>query len=230
MLEVSNGRHYDADVDWHLLSGVDEEDVRRLLSATRRRRFARNEVVFHHDDLGDSLHLIVKGRFAIRIVAPYGESAMIRVRGPGEHFGEMALFSEGPRRAATVFALEAAETFAVPASVFERFREAHPELNGVLLQLLAAEIRLVDERLLELLYLSANKRLLRRLCELAALYDRGGPEIEVSLTQEQLAELANTSRATVNAVLSGEQRRGTLRLARGSTIVLDLDSLRSRAR
>ena len=68
------------------------------------------------------------------------------------------------------------------------------------------------------------------MCELAVLYDRGDPEIEVSLTQEQLAELANTSRATVNAVLRDEQQRGSLRLARGSTIVLDLESLRGRAR
>ncbi len=217
-------------MQWQLLSGVGEEEVRRLLSTARRRTFDRNEVVFHHDDLGDSLHLIAKGRFAIRIVAPLGGSAMIRVRGPGEHFGEMALLLEGPRRAATVFALEAGETFAVPAAAFERLRKAHPRLDGVLLQLLAAEIRLVDERLLELLYLPAKKRLLRRLCEVALLYDRGARPIEVTLTQEQLAELAHTSRATVNAVLRDEERRGILQLARGSTKVLDLDSLRSRAR
>jgi CRP/FNR family cyclic AMP-dependent transcriptional regulator len=217
-------------VQWHLLDGVADEEVRKLLSDSRRRRFARNEVVFHHDDLGDALHLVVKGRFAIRIVAPFGESALIRVRGPGDHFGEMALLAAGPRRAATVFALEAGETFAVPAAAFERLRAAHPALDSVLLRLLAGEIRLVDERLLELLYLPANRRLLRRLCELAALYDRGDPEIEVTLTQEHLAELANTSRATVNAVLREEERRGTLRLARGSTVVLDLASLRARAR
>ena len=215
---------------WHLLSGLGEEDVRKLLTVARRRRFSRNEVVFHHDDLGDSLHLIAKGRFAIRLVAPFGESALIRVRGPREHFGEMALIAEGSRRSATVFALEAAETFAIPATEFERLRKDHPKLDGILLQQLAAEVRLVDQRLLELLYLPANRRLLRRLAELAVLYDRGDSEIDVPLTQEQLAELANTSRATVNAVLREEQRRGSLRLARGSTIVLDVDDLRARAR
>jgi CRP/FNR family transcriptional regulator, cyclic AMP receptor protein len=217
-------------VQWQLLSGVAPEEVRSVLSTARRRTFDRNEVVFHHDDPGDALHLIAKGRFAIRLVAPFGESAMIRVRGPGEHFGEMALLSEGPRRAATVFALEAGETFAVHAPAFERLRKAHPGLDGVLLRLLAAEIRLVDDRLLELLYLPANKRLLRRLCELAPRYDRGARPIEVTLTQEQLAELAHTSRATVNAVLRDEERRGNLELTRGSTKVLDLESLRNRAR
>src|SRR5204863_296848 len=102
-----------SDAAMERIRGLNEIAQARGQTVARRRRFARNEVVFHHDDLGDSLHLIVKGRFAIRIVAPFGESAMIRVRGPGEHFGEMALISEGPRRAATVFALEAGETFAV---------------------------------------------------------------------------------------------------------------------
>jgi hypothetical protein len=55
-------------VRWRLMDGVPEEEVRRLLSIARRRRFSRNEVVFHREDPGDSLHLISKGRFAIRRV------------------------------------------------------------------------------------------------------------------------------------------------------------------
>jgi CRP/FNR family cyclic AMP-dependent transcriptional regulator len=219
-------------VEWQLLAGVPDSDVRALLAAARRRRFARNEVVFHHDDPGDALHLIVKGRFAIRIVSPVGGggTAMIRVRGPGEHFGEMALLADELRRAATVVALEPGETFAVRSAEFEGLRRAHPQVNDSLLQLLAGEVRLVDERLLEALYLPAGKRLLRRLCELAELYDRGDGPVEVPLTQEQLAELANTSRATVNSVLREEQQRGSVRLERGSAIVLDPAALRSRCR
>jgi hypothetical protein len=53
---------------WRLVAGVPEEEVRRLLSIARRRRFSRNEVVFHRDDPADSLHLVEKGRFAIRIM------------------------------------------------------------------------------------------------------------------------------------------------------------------
>jgi CRP/FNR family transcriptional regulator, cyclic AMP receptor protein len=217
-------------VQWQLLDGVPDDDVRALLSTARRRRFARNEVVFHHDDPGDALHLIVSGRFAIRIVGPLGGNAMIRVRGPGEHFGEMALLTKDLRRAATVVAIEPGETFSIRAPEFDRLRKRHLHLNDSLLQLLAAEVRLVDERLLELLYLPAGKRLLRRLCDLAEVYDGKNGEVEIPLTQEQLAELAHTSRATVNSTLRKEQERGTVRLKPGSAIVLDLASLRSRCR
>ena len=145
---------------WRLLAGVPEEEIQHVLSVARRRRFARNEVVFHRDDPGDSLHLIVKGRFAIRITTPLGDTVMIGLRGPGDHFGEMALVAEDQPRAATLVALEDSETFAVSKTEFDRLRVQYPGVNDVLLRLLAAEVRLLDERFLEATYLPAEKRLL----------------------------------------------------------------------
>jgi CRP/FNR family cyclic AMP-dependent transcriptional regulator len=215
---------------WRLLAGVPEEEIQHVLSVARRRRFARNEVVFHRDDPGDSLHLIVKGRFAIRIANPRGETVMMGLRGPGDHFGEMALVAKDRPRAATLVALEDAETFAVSKAEFDRLRIQYPGVNDVLLWLLAGEVRLLDERFLETMYLSAEKRLLRRLCELAEFYPRADGATEVPLTQEQLAELAGTSRATVNRVLRDEEERGTVELRRGKTIVRDVQSLAKRGR
>src|SRR6185437_12986317 len=100
-------------MEWRLLHGVPEEEVRRLLSLARRRTFKRGEVVFHRDDPADSMHLIVTGRFAVRVMTALGDQVTIAVRGPGESFGEMALVDAGARRSATVEALEPAETFSV---------------------------------------------------------------------------------------------------------------------
>ena len=49
-------------VEWTLLEGLPSEDVRRLLAIAWRRTFRKGEVVFHRDDLAESLHLIVKGQ------------------------------------------------------------------------------------------------------------------------------------------------------------------------
>lgn len=70
-------------MEWVLLADVPVEDVRELLRVARRRTFSKGEVVFHRDDPGDSLHLIVTGRFAIRVMTPLGDTATIAVRGPG---------------------------------------------------------------------------------------------------------------------------------------------------
>ena len=67
---------------------------------------------------------------------------------------------------------------------------------------------------------------------MAKVYDDGeadGGDISIPLTQEHFADLAGTSRITVNRTLRAEQEKGTLDLARGRTIVVDLDAIRSRA-
>lgn len=202
-----------------------------MLSIARRRSFKKGEVVFHRDDPGDSLHLVCSGRFAIQVITPLGQPATIAIRGPSSHFGEMALVSGNTRRAATVIALEQAETFAVFHEDFARLRKQHPELNDALITFLANEVRLLNDRLLEALYLPVDKRVLRRLAELRDTYsETGSSELTIPLTQEEIAALAGATRATVNRVLRVEQQRGTLRLERGRIIVIDPEAIRRRAR
>jgi CRP-like cAMP-binding protein len=214
-----------------LLEGVPEEEVRKLLSLARRRRFGRGEVVFHRDDPGDSLHLIIRGRFAVRVMTPLGEQATIAVRGQGESFGEMALVGKPARRSATVEALEESETFCVYEGEFNRVRREHPEVSELLIAFLANAVRMLDDRLLEALYVPVERRVLRRLLELTTVYGHGSDgAAEIPLTQEEVAGLAGTTRGTVNAVLRDAQASGYIELARGRIRVLDPDGLMRKAR
>jgi len=213
---------------WRLFEGIPEADVQRLVSVSRRRSFSRNEVVFHRDDPADSLHLIEKGRFAIRIVTPLGDTVKIAVRGPGESFGEMALVAVA-RRAATVVALEQAQTLAVYKDDFQQLRADHRSVDQLLFAFLVGEVRMLNERLVEALYLPVERRVLRRLRELTESATQE-PPLEVPLTQEELAELAGTTRATINRILREEVKRGTIKLERGRTIVLDPEQIARRAR
>ena len=103
-------------------------------------------------------------------------------------------------------------------------------MNEFLISLLAAEVSSMNERLLEALYLPVERRVLRRLIELAQMYQRGADEVvEIPLTQEEVAGLAGTSRATVNAVLGDAQSRGLLELRRGRVTIVDGAGLAARA-
>jgi CRP-like cAMP-binding protein len=217
-------------MEWRLLEGLPPEEVRELLAVARRRRFRRGEVVFHRDDPADSMHLVGKGRFAIRVMTPLGDTVTIAVRGPGDSFGEMALLDADWRRTATVEALEEAETFCVYHAEFTRLRRRHPGIDELLMRFLVNEVRVLNERLLEALYVPAERRVLRRVAELAKTYARGEGAVDVPLNQSELASLAGTSRATVNRVLRDEERRGTIELLRGRTRVLDPSGLARRAR
>jgi CRP/FNR family transcriptional regulator, cyclic AMP receptor protein len=213
---------------WELFSDLPSGELQRVLTLARRRTFGRGEVVFHEGDPADSLHLVSKGRFAVRVTTPLGETAMLAIRGPGEAFGELALVSEAPR-SATMAALEAAETYSIYRREFDELRREHPFVNRVLVAVLAAEVRRMDELIVEAFYVRAEQRVLRRLRDLAGVYGDATDTVTIPLTQEDLAGLAGTSRATVNRALREEESRGTLELGRGRTTVLDLDELSRRA-
>ena len=204
-------------------------ELRRLVTVARRRRFDRREVVFHDGDPADELHLIGHGRFAARITTALGDTVTVSVQGPGEAFGEMALVEDGLVRSTTVAALEPGETYAVSRDDFARLRRQYPAVNDVLVRLLAQRVRRTSELLVEALFVRADLRVLRRLDELAALYGAKAPGTVVPLTQDDIAGLAGTSRATVNRVLREEAARGTLELRRGRTVVVDPAALARRA-
>jgi CRP-like cAMP-binding protein len=216
-------------VEWQLLADVPDEALHALLTIARRRTFTRGEIVFHRGDPADSLNLVRKGRFSVLITTPLGDTAMLSVRGPGDAFGELALLGREPVRSATVSALEPAETHSVYRDDFERLRHEHPIVNDVLIGILTDRLRRLSDQLVEAYYVPADRRVLRRVCELTELYRAGDGEVVVPLTQEEIAELAGTSRATVNRVLREAERLGSVELRRGRTAVLDLHELLRRA-
>ncbi len=217
-------------MEWPLLSDLPAEDVRELLSIARRRTFGKGEVVFHRDDPAESLHLIVRGRFGARVTTPLGDSVLFDVLGPGQAFGEIALLLLGARRSATVSALEDGETRSILRDDFTRLQRSHPGVKDVLLRLLAEQLRRASDRIVEAHYVDAETRVRRRVCELAETYSGDGGQVVVPLTQEDLAAMAGTSRATVNRVLREEEKRGTVALQRGRVTVLDPAELSRRCR
>jgi CRP/FNR family cyclic AMP-dependent transcriptional regulator len=211
-----------------LFAGATEQEAARLLDRARRRTFGTGEVVFHAGDPADTLHLIQRGRFAVRVTTEFGDTATLNVLGPGDFFGELALLSPRAPRSATIVALEPAETLSVHEIDFGRLRAERPETADVLIAMLASQVRRLSMHLAEALYVPADMRVRRRLLDMTEVY-RDGEEVTVPLTQEELASLAGTSRATVNRVLREEEEFGTIALARGRTRVIDTDGLRRRA-
>ena len=97
--------------------------------------------MFHEGDPADSFHLITRGRFAARLRTRLGDTALLSILGTGEAFGELALVGEPHPRSTTVTALEAGETRAVYGRDFARLRREHAGIDGVLVALLAEQVR-----------------------------------------------------------------------------------------
>jgi len=206
-------------VEWRLLRGFSEEEVEQVLAKGRRRRFARREVVWHEGDRAETIHLIRSGRLAIRVLTALGETATVAVLGPGEAAGLIAVHVTDPFHTTSAVSLEATETIAIRVDDLTELRRRVPPVDDALLRFLADRVLDLTDQLVDALYVPADARVLRRLAALAKLYDRGDGEIVVPLTQEDLAGLAGVTRPTVNRVLKKEERRGALRLSRGSITI-----------
>jgi CRP-like cAMP-binding protein len=218
-------------MEWPLLEVLTADQRRRLLSRTRRRRFKRGEVVFHEGDPGDSLHLIDRGHVAVKRSTPLGDVATLLVLGPGEFFGEMAVVAPGPRNA-TVVALDPVETLALLGDAFDDLRLTHPAVDRVLVHALVTEVRRLSALLVEAHYVGADKRIYLRLADLSRIFSVAGQDgpVVIPLTQEELAQLAGTTRPTANRVLRAAEESGALRVARGRIEVLDAPALARRGR
>lgn len=215
---------------FELIAGLGDADRRSVLARMSRRSFRKGETLFHEGDPGDSLHLIEKGRVAIRPSTPAGDVVTLAILGPGQSFGEQALLAPDARRTASVVALEAVETRVLFRRDLDELRATQPSIDRFLVEVLAGQVRRLSQRVLEALYEPADRRVMRRLAELAELYDDGGSPIVIGLRQDDLATMAGTTRSTTNRVLQQLVEAGVVWVRRGRIEVHDVPALRTAAR
>lgn len=216
--------------DFEILRGLPESQRREILATCTPRRYKRREILCHEGDPGDCLHLIKSGRLIVRVATPFGDTATLTMLGPGYSFGELAVLDSNSRRTATVEAVENVETLTFGRAQLTALRQSYPEIDRVMIDTLAAQVRRLSAQVLEALYLPVETRLVRRLVDLASIYGGSSPIAEIRLNQEDLASMAGTTRATANKVLRDLQQRDILALTRGRITVVDRAALVRAAR
>jgi len=195
----------------------------------RRRRYGRDEVVFHEGDPGDTLHVIEKGRVLVEITTTIGDVAALSVRGPGEVIGELALVGDG-RRTASVTALEPTETLSLTQGMLEDLRTTDASVDRYLVELLAEKLAETMAQLMEVLFVPVESRVLRVVDRLATAFDEGQTPIVIRVRQEDIAAMAGTRRQTANRPLKAAEAKGAVRIGRGRVEVIDRELLRKLGR
>ncbi|MEZ5165348.1 MAG: Crp/Fnr family transcriptional regulator [Acidimicrobiales bacterium] len=185
-----------------------------------RRRYGRDEPIFHEGESGDTFHVIDKGRVIVEVSTASGDIAALSVRGPGEVIGELAVVGRG-RRTAKVTALEPTETLTLTQHTLEELRADDPDVDRILLGILADKLQEVTDQLMEVLFVPVEQRVLRVVGRLADVFDRGTRPVVVRIRQEEIAAMAGTRRQTANRPLKSAEQAGAIRIGRGRIEVLD---------
>ena len=212
-----------------LFAGLRPDALDGLAAQLRRHIFKRGTMIFHKDQTGDALYVIESGRVRIFLPTESGTELTVEVSGPGDVFGELALL-DGRPRSASAEALEDTTTFTLTREEFKAHLAATPQLAVALIELLSTRLRHVTEYAESLAHLDVHARLARTLLEMADRYGvkRNGIEIDLDLTQADLATMVGATRERVNRALAAFRAQGLLELRGRKIALLDTTRLRQR--
>ncbi len=205
-------------------------DIARVAVRMRRRSFRQGDIIFHKGDSGTTLYLVEHGQIKIFTPSQEGREVVLSIFGPGDFFGEMALFDDKPRSASA----EAASPATVLTLQREDFRQAivqHPAMSIAVMAALVDRVRRADEMVEDAVFLDLPSRLAKKLLDLAENHGVATPlgfEIRLRLTQQDLADMVGATRARVNEAITHFKERGVLTMTRHHLIIANPDELRNR--
>ena len=212
-----------------LFADLSDEQLEALAENTHRRTFAKDMIIFHKDSPGESLYLIESGRVRIFVLSESGQEISVNIYGPGEVFGELSLL-DGLPRSAGAMALEDTVTLALHRDDFTRLLEANPQMATSILKVLSSRVRYTTAYAESLAFLDVYGRVAAKLLELAERYgvESDGIEIQLRLTQSELATWVGATRESVNKVLGTFRELGLIDIANQRITILDKPGLRRR--
>ena len=208
-------------------------DVERaaLLELGTHRGFPRGAVLMYEGEPGERVMILEKGRVKVTRIEPGGHETMLSIRDPGDLMGEVSVIDERPRLA-TVTALEGVRALVIASSVFRGHLERTPRVAVALLEVEMQRFRETTIKRSQFAASDTIGRLAARIVELSERYGaerEDGIEVDLALTQDDIAAWTGASRAGVTKGLQTLRELGWIETHRLRLCVRQLDALRRRA-
>ena len=210
------------------LSVTEADDLR---SVGRARHYGAGVTLFHQGDDPGPVVVLLTGRAKVASLNSAGREVIVAVRGPGDLLGELSAIDDEPR-SATVTTLEAVEALLISGSAFAAFLERRPRAALVMLRVIAVRLRYADAQQADFATHDVVGRVAHRLVELAERFGTGSGdriEIELPLSQEELAGWTGASREAVSKALQLLRSLRVVETGRRHVTVIDLEALRRHA-
>ncbi len=215
-----------------LFAGLPEDELHTLAGRLGKRTFGKGMILFHKDSPGQTLYLIETGLIRIFVLSETGQEMTLNIHGPGECFGELSLL-DGKPRSAGALALEQTVTYILHRDDFLGCLCEHPLLAQRVLELLADRLRHLTAYAECLAFLDVPGRLAAALLDLAERHgtrlDDGTVEIDLRLTQTELATWVGATREMVNRAIGVFRERGWITIEGQAIRIADIKQLRERA-
>jgi CRP-like cAMP-binding protein len=203
------------------------DDLSRVGEVAVPRRFSPGQVIFREGDESDTCYIVATGHARALREHSDGRTIALARFGPGDIFGELAMF-DNERRSATVEAMDELQAFAVMSADMRRLMREHPDIAVKLVTALGRRLRAANERLARQSFQTVQSRVasvLTGLVEQAQAEGAAASDVLVTATQAELAQLAGSSRESASRFLAVLERAGIVSQGRGRLTVHDPSAL-----
>ena len=210
-----------------LFASLTAEQLAEIADKLIVRNYQRGTTIIHQDEPGSMLYIIANGHVKITTVSSEGEELILALLTDNDFFGELSLL-DGQPHSASATAMETTQVVTLNRDEFLEVIAQNPEMVNNILVVLSNRLRRTNTMFEDAVFLQLPARLSKRLLELGERHGSktdSGLEIELRLTQQDLANFLGASRVAINRLLRQLQDSGLISIDRKHITILQLGEL-----
>jgi len=206
-----------------LFAGLVDEQIQWLAVIVEKRKYSRGKVIFSEGEEAKGLYVLHTGRIKIYKLSSEGKEQILHIFGPGEPFGEVAVFAGG-QFPAYAEALEVSETLFFPRKKIVELLTKDPSMAMNMLAMLSKRLKYFTQLVENLSLKEVPQRLAAYLLVLATMKDKRDT-VELDIAKGQLASLLGTIPETLSRILNKMTIQGYIEVEGRQIKLLDRQSL-----
>lgn len=211
-----------------IFSELEEETIEKIAQVGVRKSYAKENVILMEEEAGSALFVIISGKVKISRTSSDGREVILSILSESDFFGEMAIL-DGLTRSATVISIEESELYIIQRNQFLELLKSHPEISISLLQELTQRLRTADMKIKALTLKDAEGKVATVILQIADDYGKikqGLVEIEKLPLQQDLANMAGTSRETISRTLHSFAKKDLVEIEGTKLRILDYEKFK----
>ena len=186
-----------------IFTDLSDSDLNRIASKMVSRDYEKGQMILLEESAGETFFIMTSGTVKVTRLSDDGREVILALLGESDFFGEMSLL-DGEGRSANIVANEDAEVMTLSRRDFLECLETYPKIAIALLEELAVRLRKSDQQIESLSLSDSEQRIgitLIRLAEERGTIKRGDVTVQNLPYQQDIANMAGTSRETVSRTL-----------------------------
>ena len=202
---------------------------RKIVSLGTIKKFKKGEMILIEEETGAAMFIIISGKVKVVRMDEKGKGVILSILTENDFFGEMAIL-DGATRSASVVSFGMSAIFIIHRHDFLNLIHEHPQVAVALLKELTIRLRKADSQIKSLSLKDAAGKIAFVILQLAdeiGMYRNGHVEIEDLPLQQDLANMAGTSRETVSRMFHKFVKKGLIKLQGNKLIINDYEMFRN---